>query len=104
MRTLSINLPALRERMEDLEPITMFHVKRCAEKYAKQIKNVSDDFFHVLSCYDWPGNVKELVGAIDVAVAMAGKEGTLFSKHLSGQNRLLAPPALSMPSGIYSFQ
>jgi len=82
IKTLNIELPPLRERVEDIKEITRFHVSRFCDIYDIETKGFSPEFFEALSSYDWPGNVRELVNTIDSALANAGDDPTLFVKHL----------------------
>jgi DNA-binding NtrC family response regulator len=51
-------------------------------------KGYSPDFFEALTSYNWPGNVRELVNALDAAIAVAGHDPKLFSKHLPTNMRI----------------
>lgn len=82
LRTLSIELPPLRERKEDIRELAIFHMVRLCERYGIGTKGFSPEFFSVLESYDWPGNVRELVNAIERAIAVAPLEPTLFPRHL----------------------
>ena len=82
LRSLSVELPLLRERPEDIDDLARFHVKRLCDRYGIETKGFSADFFEALKSYDWPGNVRELVNTLDGALAVAGDDPILFSKHL----------------------
>ena len=82
LRAFTIELPALRERLEDIHLIATHHVKKICESYQQPIKTFSPDFFDFLNRYEWPGNVRELVNALERAVAAARQEPVLFPKHL----------------------
>ncbi|HAR94868.1 MAG TPA: Fis family transcriptional regulator [Deltaproteobacteria bacterium] len=82
LRTLSIDLPPLRERKEDIRELVIYHTVRLCERYGIGTKGFSPEFFGVLESYDWPGNVRELVNAIERAIAVAPLEPTLFPRHL----------------------
>ncbi len=82
VRTLSIELPALSSRKEDIKELAMHHMARVCERYQIGTKGFSPEFFDALMAYDWPGNVRELVNAIERAISDAYHEPTLFPKHL----------------------
>lgn len=82
LRTLSIELPPLRERKEDIRELAIYQMVRLCERYGIGTKGFSPEFFGVLESYDWPGNVRELVNAIERAIAVAPLEPTLFPRHL----------------------
>jgi two-component system NtrC family response regulator len=82
LRSLTIELPPLREHPEDIKDLSRFHMARLCDRYGIPTKGFSPDFFDTLVSYAWPGNVRELVNTLDGALAVAGDEPTLFSRHL----------------------
>jgi two-component system response regulator AtoC len=70
LKVISIELPALRERMEDLSDLVGHFLAKYAEKNKKLVSHVSDDAMELLRGYSWPGNIRELEHAIERAVAM----------------------------------
>ncbi|MGV8074168.1 MAG: sigma-54-dependent transcriptional regulator [Syntrophobacteraceae bacterium] len=82
LRAFTMELPPLRERVEDLQDISAHHVAKMCEFYDIPQKGFSPDLFEVLSRYWWPGNVRELVNALERAVSAAGQEPIIFPKHL----------------------
>jgi transcriptional regulator of acetoin/glycerol metabolism len=64
-----IALPPLRERQEDLGPLTMFFLMRFSAKLRKEVRGVSEDTMGWLERYPWPGNVRELEAVIEQVVA-----------------------------------
>jgi two-component system, NtrC family, response regulator len=82
IRMLTIELPPLRERTEDIKELAIHFMTKICERYGIGAKGFSPEFFDALSSYDWPGNVRELVNAIEQAIAVAKFEPTLFPKHL----------------------
>jgi len=82
IKTLSIELPALRERKEDIKDIAIFHKNRLCRQYEMESKELSLDFLEILAEYDWPGNVREIVNTIESCILSARYEKILFSYHL----------------------
>jgi Response regulator containing CheY-like receiver, AAA-type ATPase, and DNA-binding domains len=82
LRAFSLELPPLRERIEDVPAIAIHHVDKLCESYGLNGKTFSPDFFEVLKRYQWPGNVRELVNALERSVSAARHEPVLFPKHL----------------------
>jgi two-component system NtrC family response regulator len=82
VRTLTIELPALSERKDDIKELAMHHMARVCERYQIGTKGFSPEFFDALMAHEWPGNVRELVNAIERAISDAYHEPTLFPKHL----------------------
>jgi two-component system NtrC family response regulator len=82
VRTLTIELPALSARKDDIKELAMHHMARVCERYQIGTKGFSPEFFDALMAHEWPGNVRELVNAIERAISDAYHEPTLFPKHL----------------------
>lgn len=70
INTIEIQLPALRERTEDIPLLAEHFLKQYARKYDKDIQKISDPAINKLSGYSWPGNVRELQHAVERAVIM----------------------------------
>lgn len=88
LRTLVIKLPPLREIPEDLEDLVTYYLRRLCKKYKINIKGISPGFWDVLRSYDWPGNTRELIQALERAIIAAQDESTLFPKHLPHHIRI----------------
>ena len=71
LNVLSIVLPPLRDRQEDIPELARYFAKRAAEEFGKDIVQLSLDAIKKLLNYAWPGNVRELQGVLHRAVAMA---------------------------------
>jgi two-component system NtrC family response regulator len=82
LRTLSIELPPLRERIEDIQDLLRYHTSRLCESYGIPPKGLSIDLMDALAAYHWPGNVRELINTIDGMLAVAPNDSTLYPKHL----------------------
>jgi two-component system, NtrC family, response regulator len=88
LRTLTIDLPRLVDRKEDIKDLAMYHMARVCERYQIGTKGFSPDFLDALLAYDWPGNVRELVNAIERSITAAYHGPTLFPKHLPTDIRI----------------
>lgn len=88
LRTLTIELPPLRERKEDIRDLVLYHHARLSERYGIGSKKFSPEFLDALAAYHWPGNVRELVNALERSLAVARQEPTLFPKHLPTHIRI----------------
>ena len=82
LRTLTIDLPPLRRRREDIEELVRYHTARLCDSYGFSPKGFSLDLMDVLMTYRWPGNVRELINTIDSMLAAAGGDAILYTKHL----------------------
>lgn len=88
LRAVTIDLPPLRERIEDLKDLAIQHIRFLCDNQGIGLKGFSPEFFEVLSAYRWPGNVRELYGALEHALAQAFFEQTIFPKHLPESIRI----------------
>jgi DNA-binding NtrC family response regulator len=66
-----INLPALRERREDIHPLVIHFLEHYKQRTGRFISGISKAAVQALINYDWPGNVRELENAIERAVIIA---------------------------------
>lgn len=82
IRSISLELPVLRERRQDIKELVSFHLSRLAQEYNTEIKGLSAGFLETLMAYDWPGNVRELLQALDEAFAAGYRDPMLFPMHL----------------------
>ena len=97
LKALSIEIPPLRNRPQDIKEITNHYLEKFRYEYEGGKKDVSSDFYEALYQHNWPGNVRELIHAIESAIAAARFEKTLFSRHLPMTIRIpLAQKALTL--------
>ncbi len=83
---VSIHLPPLRERRQDIPSLARFFLERYSEENRRDAPHLSDEVMKVLMTYDWPGNVRELENCIERAVVLAnGKSLTPDLLASSGQ-------------------
>ena len=71
IKGVTILIPPLRGRREDIPLLTHYFIQQAADKYGKPIEGIDPDAQRVLMGYAWPGNVRELRRAIELMVAMA---------------------------------
>jgi DNA-binding NtrC family response regulator len=71
LNTVEINLPPLRERREDIEPLAEHFLREHALRYRKSLKGFDEGALTQLLEYAWPGNVRELEHTVERAVLMA---------------------------------
>lgn len=88
LKTVHIELPALRLRNDDLELLSQFRIEQLCKQYGMPVKNFSADFFPTLAKYNWPGNVRELFNALEQALVAAGSESVLYARHLPADIRI----------------
>jgi len=71
LNVVTIDLPPLKDRMEDILPLAEHFLKKYAGENKKRIKNFSDDVVKFMLNYAWPGNVRELENMIERGVILA---------------------------------
>ncbi len=70
LKVVTVHLPALRERREDIVPLTEHFRKQFNKRHGKTIKTVSSAVMRKLFAYEWPGNVRQLRNAIETMVVL----------------------------------
>jgi len=68
LNVIPICLPPLRDRVQDILPLTEFFVAKFAASFNKSIDVIPDEVVAVLQAHDWPGNIRELQNLIERAV------------------------------------
>jgi transcriptional regulator with GAF, ATPase, and Fis domain len=79
LNVISIALPPLRERADDIIELALYFLNRAAERAGKRISHLDDAVIGALRRYSWPGNIRELENAIERSVVMA--EGPAITLH-----------------------
>ena len=70
LNVLSLVLPPLRERREDIPLLAEYFVRKFCQKSGFKIRRISPEAMACLVNYDWPGNVRELENAMEHAVVL----------------------------------
>jgi DNA-binding NtrC family response regulator len=71
LNVLPINLPPLRERLDDIPRLVAFYVDAYSTEFKKRVRAVSPDVMRHLQGYAWPGNIRELRNAVERAMLLA---------------------------------
>ena len=93
LRVMQINVPALRDRREDILPLARYFLKRIGRKYNLTKLQLAPACLDVLLKYSWPGNVRELEHALEHA-AVTSTDGLIMLDMLPAsiiQSRPLFP-------------
>ncbi|HYH84372.1 MAG TPA: sigma-54 dependent transcriptional regulator [Pyrinomonadaceae bacterium] len=69
--TITIHVPPLRERSEDIQLLAEYFLKQYARKYQRSIGGISQSAYQRLFGHGWPGNVRELQNVLERAVLLA---------------------------------
>lgn len=86
LNVLTINVPALRERMADIEPLSQGFLQEISEELKIAKPTFDKDFLLYLQKYDWKGNVRELYNTLYRACSL------VQDNHLTIESLNLAPP------------
>lgn len=70
LNLITITVPALRDRKDDIPLFCQFFLAKFAKKYGKEIAGLSPEVHESLLRHDWPGNVRELINVIERAVIL----------------------------------
>ena len=74
LKVVTLKIPSLRERKEDLELLARFFMRRYAREFGKTIKDLDPQALEQFRGYDWPGNVRELRTIMERAALITGEE------------------------------
>jgi DNA-binding NtrC family response regulator len=92
---VTLKLPPLRERMEDIEDLIETFLERIARSTGQPRRQISREAVRMLMTYSWPGNVRELENFIERAVALGSDlmlEPIDFPTQISSRLRMLRAP------------
>ena len=107
LNVLSIELPPLRERPEDIPILVEHFLEDCARRHLRPIPEVAPELLDYLGQYDWPGNVRQLRNAIENMVVM-GEERTLtlrdLPKYLSGNPQTETSSSRRIPLNLQQLE
>jgi formate hydrogenlyase transcriptional activator len=93
-----IQIPALRERPDDIPILVEYFIERYAKRTGKRIRTISKKTFELFQAYDWPGNIRELQNVVERAVVLC--DGEMFSVDETWLKRKLPQESpLSMSAG-----
>ena len=103
-----VEIPPLRERMEDLEELVWYFVRERSPRSAQPVEKIDPGFWTRLRQYSWPGNVRELFHILECSVS-AAKQGVLrqsdlpvyFLRHSSPPVNAVPPTVVSSPEMIF---
>lgn len=74
INTVTLQLPPLRERTDEIKPLVELFLARFAEKYHREVKSIDDEALQLLQRCQWKGNIRELQNCIEKAVILSEGE------------------------------
>ena len=95
LKPLHIQLPALRERREDIPALAKHFLIKENNASSRKVADINIEVLSLFDAYSWPGNIRELEGIIRCAVLLAGG-GEILPHHLPPEVR--TPQAHALPS------
>lgn len=99
LKVVTIKLPPLRERREDIPLLAQHFLKEFASRYGRDVKTIAAEVRRMFAAYDWPGNVRELRHVIESMVAV-DRDGILGVDDLPENEGLgKAQDAVALPMG-----
>jgi DNA-binding NtrC family response regulator len=78
LEVIGIQVPPLRDRIEDLEELCYHFLRRAGKRHQKLVQSISTETLEILKDHSWPGNVRELSNVIERAVIFA--QGTQITQ------------------------
>lgn len=81
LNVITISLPPLRERREDIPILAKHFLKRFSNELNSNVKNITDDAIDILKSHEWKGNVRELENIIKRAIVISSSD-SIISEHL----------------------
>ncbi|KPK71946.1 hypothetical protein AMJ87_06130, partial [candidate division WOR_3 bacterium SM23_60] len=98
LNVITIELPPLRERKEDIPLLVHHFLDKVNLDVGKKIETITEEAMEKLINYDWPGNVRQLENAVEHAVVVA-KESRLMPRDLPGYLQNIGPgvPSANVP-------
>ena len=81
LKSLHIQLPALRERREDIPALATHFLTKENSTSSRKVADINPEVLSLFDAYSWPGNIRELEGVIGRAVLLA-EEGEILPPHL----------------------
>jgi transcriptional regulator with GAF, ATPase, and Fis domain len=93
INVITVTLPPLRERREDIPILIDFFLDRIAKRGSDKKKTLDRETFHLLYQYDWPGNIRELENEVERLSALSGEriEANLLSANILSRGKKSTP-------------
>jgi DNA-binding NtrC family response regulator len=95
LKVVTIALPPLRDRKEDIPDLSQFFINKFNIEFGKRVKSIDPAAIHAFSEYNWPGNIRQLESVIERAVLMSDA-GAIKLKDIKSELRT------PQPSGVIS--
>lgn len=78
LSVVKINIPPLRERIDDIKILSNFFIKKYNKIFEKNITSISPEIIGFMLTYNWPGNIRELENFIESAILYVAKDNVVL--------------------------
>jgi two-component system response regulator HydG len=92
LNVISLNLPPLRDRVEDIDPLARHFLEKVTARNNSSVRHIDPQAIAALQAHDWPGNVRELENVIERGTILAERD-TLTLEDLPGKISRSSRPA-----------
>lgn len=82
LNVIPLELPPLRNRIDDLPKLTDYFINKYANIFSKNIKGIQPSYYRAIQSYEWPGNIRELQNAIEYSINLLKSPYLLEDTHL----------------------
>ena len=101
LNVFPIQLPALRDRGEDIPLLVEYFIERYAKKSGKKIRNIKKNTLDLFQTYHWPGNIRELQNVVERAVLLCdGDTLSIEAAWMKQETRAVVAPVTVTLTGI----
>lgn len=102
LNVIEINIPSLKDRRDDIIPLTRYFLQLKAEKLARSLPQIPDSTYDDMLNYQWPGNIRELENFVEKAVILNGEVG--IEKRIENKASTTLTPSNSNYTRIKTLQ
>ncbi|RKU37598.1 DNA-binding response regulator [Candidatus Poribacteria bacterium] len=99
LKAVSVALPPLRDRREDIRVLAEYFVKQHCKTYNRPVRKMAPETLARLQTYPWPGNVRELENALISAVLLSDEE-VILPRHLPEEILAFGQPPTNVPQEV----
>jgi two-component system, NtrC family, response regulator GlrR len=103
LNVVSLELPALAERREDIVPLAAHFLAMTAARYGRKVEAFAPDALELLLGAPWPGNVRQLLNVVEQVVAL-GSSGIISASLVQQALREEPPPLASLEDARRDFE
>jgi two-component system, NtrC family, response regulator AtoC len=82
LNVVTINIPALAERIDDLQLLVDYFIEKFTKQLGKDVKGMAKEAVGMLRNYDWPGNIRELENVMEQTIILMDDNETIEGSHL----------------------